>query len=162
MGPPNESSTGERHGVEVVIAARPESVYELLADITRMGQWSPECVRCRWIGDATGAVPGARFRGTSRNRRRRWSTVSTVVDADAGRRFAFDVSYFRLPVARWRYELRPDDRGGTVITEAVDDRRGRLLRALSPMITGSRDRGRRNEETMRTTLERLKAAAEAA
>ena len=162
MPPTNESTTSEQHGVEVAIAAPPESVYELLADITRMGEWSPECVRCRWIGAASAAVPGARFRGTSRNGWRRWSTVSTIVTADAGRRLAFDVSYFRLPVARWRYELRPDDRGGTVVTEAVDDRRGRLLRALSPMITGSRDRGRRNEETMRTTLERLKTAAEPA
>lgn len=162
MPPTNDGEKDGEHRAQVGIDAPPASVYALIADVTRMGQWSPECVRCRWLGPARHAAPGARFRGTSRKGWRRWSTVSTVVEAEPGRRLAFDVSYFRLPVARWRYELLPDGRGGTVLTEAVDDRRGRLLRALSPMITGSRDRGRRNDETMQATLQRLKAAAESA
>ncbi len=33
-------------------------------------------------------------------------------------------------------------------------------RAVSPLITGSADRSRRNAETMRTTLDRLEAAGE--
>lgn len=85
MPPTNESTTSERHGVEVAIAAPPESVHELLADITRMGQWSPECVRCRWIGAASAAVPGARFRGTSRNGWRRGGVRRPSVSADGSR-----------------------------------------------------------------------------
>jgi hypothetical protein len=46
------------------------------------------------------------------------------------------------------------------VTEAVDDRRGRMLRTLSPLITGSPDRHRRNADTMETTLAAIKAAAE--
>ncbi len=83
-----------------------------------------------------------------------------MVAATPGRSFAFEVTYFRLPVATWRYELGPNDRGGTVLAESVEDERGRFLRAVSPLITGSPDRGRRNTETMRATLARLKAAAE--
>jgi uncharacterized protein YndB with AHSA1/START domain len=154
------SERTERHQAEIDIDAPPERVYALLADITRMGEWSPECVRCRWIGPPRGPRAGARFRGTSRNGRRRWSTVSTVVAATPGRAFAFDVTYFRFPVATWSYDFRPNGRGGTCLAESVEDRRGRLIRALSPLITGSPDRSRRNAETMRTTLDRLKVAAE--
>ena len=144
----------------IVINATPERTYDLLTDITRMGEWSSECVRCRWIGGARRPDAGARFRGTSRNGWRRWSTVSTIVTATPARTFEFEVTYFRLPVATWRYEFRPTDEGGTHLTESVDDRRGRLLRAVSPVITGSPDRARRNAETIQTTLARLKAGAE--
>jgi hypothetical protein len=142
----------------VRIAARADDVWALVADVTRMGEWSPECVRCRWLGPAS-PRPGARFKGTSRNGWHRWSTTSTVVDARPGRTFAFDVTYFGRPVARWRYDLS-EDSDGTLLSESVEDRRGRVLRAVSPYITGTRDRAPHNVATMQTTLERIKAAAE--
>jgi hypothetical protein len=144
----------------VRIAAPAEDVWALVADVTRMGEWSPECVRCRWLGPAAAPLPGARFKGTSRNGWHRWSTTSTVVEAHPGRTFAFDVTYFGRPVARWRYDLSGDS-GGTLLSESVEDRRGRVLRAVSPYITGTRDRAPHNAATMQTTLERIKAAAEA-
>src|SRR4051812_44838069 len=94
----------EQTFVEAVASA--DVVWRLLADVTRMGEWSPECVACRWLPPATAVRNGARFRGTSRNGWHRWSTTSTVVDAIPGHSFAFDVTYFRRPVARWRYELK--------------------------------------------------------
>ena len=143
----------------ILIHARAGTVYPLIADPIRMAEWSPECVRCRWVGGARRAEVGARFRGTSRNGRRRWSTTSTIVEMRDGELFAWEVTYFRLPVARWEYRLEPE--GDDVrVTEAVDDRRGRLLRTLSPLITGSPDRHRRNADTMETTLAAIKAAAE--
>ena len=102
--------------------------------------WSPECVRCRWIGDARGPSVGARFRGTSRNGRRRWTTTSTITEMRAGELFAWEVTYFRQPVARWEYRVESADDDVRLI-ESVDDRRGRLLRTVSPLITGSPDRG---------------------
>jgi hypothetical protein len=65
-----------------------------------------------------------------------------------------------MPVATWRYDLQQDDRGATVLTESVRDQRRRLLRLVSPAITGTRDRTARNTATMRGTLERIKVAAE--
>jgi uncharacterized protein YndB with AHSA1/START domain len=153
-------TAAEFHRAEIDVDAPPERVYALVADVTRMGEWSPECIRCRWLGPDREPRVGARFRGTSRKGWRRWSTVSTVVAAVPGQSFGFEVTYFGLPVATWQYDLRPDGGGGTHLAESVEDRRGRLVRALSPLITGSSDRGRRNTETMRTTLARLKAAAE--
>jgi hypothetical protein len=149
-----------RQQVAIEIQARPEDIYCLLADVRRMGEWSPECVRCRWLRGATGARAGARFRGTSRNGWHRWSTRATIVTADPGRQLAFDVTYLGLPVASWRYDFTPVDAESTVLTESVVDRRGRFLRTFSPFITGARDREERNDQTMHATLQRLKAVAE--
>ena len=63
---------------------------------------------------------------------------SKITVAEPGRSFAFAVTYLRLPVATWRYELHTDGRGGTVLAESVEDHRGALLRTVSPFITGSR------------------------
>jgi hypothetical protein len=144
----------------ILIRARADDVYPLIADPIRMAEWSPECVRCRWLGAERKAEVGARFRGTSRNGWRRWTTTSTIAETRDGELFAWEVSYFRLPVARWEYRLQPDDDGVRLI-EAVDDRRGRFLRAVSPLITGSPNRDSRNGDTMETTLEAIKTAAEA-
>jgi hypothetical protein len=48
---------------------------------------------------------------------------------------------------------------GCVVTELWEDRRGALVTWLSPYITGTRDRARRNRETMTVTLDRLAAHA---
>jgi uncharacterized protein YndB with AHSA1/START domain len=143
----------------VVIKAPAESIYRLVADPMRMAEWSPECARCRWTGRMHAAQVGARFRGTSRNGRHRWTTTSTITDMQPNEVFAWQVTYFRWPVARWEYRLRPRP-NGIELVEFVEDRRGPLLRAMSPLITGSPDRDERNAETMATTLAAVKAAAE--
>ena len=144
----------------ILIQAPPDSVYRLVADPIRMAEWSPECDRCRWLGDARRAQVGARFRGTSRNGWRRWTTTSTIAEMREDELFAWEVTYFGQAVARWEYRLEPA--GDAVrLTEAVHDRRGRVLRAVSPLITGSSDRDRRNADTMNSTLEAIKATAEA-
>lgn len=143
----------------IVIQAPAQVVYDLVADPMRMAEWSPECVRCQWIGSATQPAIGARFRGTSRNGRRRWRTTSTIVDMRPAELFAWDVTYFGQPVARWEYRIEPHAEGVELV-ESVEDRRGALLRAVSPYITGSPDRAKRNADTMEATLQAIKAAAE--
>ena len=44
--------TGLTVAAEEVVAARPELVWDLVADITRVGRWSPECFRAAWLGAA--------------------------------------------------------------------------------------------------------------
>ena len=144
----------------IVIHASEEVVYDLVADPMRMAEWSPECVRCQWIDGATQPAVGARFRGTSRNGRRRWRTTSTIVEMRPAELFAWDVTYFGQPVARWEYRIEPHAEGVELV-ESVEDRRGALLRAVSPYITGSPDRAKRNADTMESTLQAVRAAAEA-
>jgi hypothetical protein len=143
----------------VLINAPAHSVWVLVADPARMTEWSPECVTVRWIGSERCAAVGARFRGTSRNGRRRWSTTSVITAMQPDELFAWEVSYFRRPVARWEYRLEVQP-GGVRLVESVHDRRGWLLRRVSPLITGSPDRSKRNAETMETTLQAIRTAAE--
>ena len=146
-------------GDSVAIRASPDALFRLISDPMRTGEWSPECVRCRWIGGADEPRVGARFRGTSRKGWRRWTTTSRIVDVVPDERFAWEVTYFGLAVARWEYRITPAP-DGSVLSQEVEDRRGRILRTLSPYITGSRDRAQRNAVTMATTLEAIRATAE--
>jgi hypothetical protein len=76
-----------------------------------------------------------------------------------GELYAWEVTYMRLPVARWEYRIEPSDNGVRLI-ESVEDLRGGFLRRVSPLITGSPDRAARNAETMKHTLDAVKQAAE--
>lgn len=153
---PSEAARSLR--VERSVHAPPEQLWALIADITRMGEWSPETTSATWTHGATGPGPGARFRGTNRKGSRTWHTDCVVTACEPGRRFAFDVSVGPFSVARWAYEFEPTD-DGCRAAELWEDHRGALVTWLSPMITGTRDRARRNAETMTVTLERLAAAA---
>jgi len=64
-------------------------------------------------------------------------------------------------VARWGYHLTASE-GGCDVTETWEDQRAGWMRAVSGPVTGVSDRATHNAENIRTTLERVKAAAEAA
>jgi uncharacterized protein YndB with AHSA1/START domain len=146
--------------VETRIGAPPEVTYDLISDVTQMGRWSPETSACRWLDGADGPLVGARFRGANRMGWRRWSTTCTVTAADAGRRFAFDVSFGPLAVASWSYELIGDG-GDTVVREAWRERRPRWFRAVTGRVMGVTDRVTHNRAGMEATLDALRTAAEA-
>jgi Polyketide cyclase / dehydrase and lipid transport len=147
--------------VATEIAAPAEEVYDLVADLPRMGEWSPECERVEWAAGTSAAAPGARFTGHNRNGRRKWSTHGTVTVADRGRELTFEVrSVLNLPVSQWSYRFEPTAEGCKVV-ESTHDRRGGLIKFLGRVATGVGDREARNRETMTRTLEQLRAAAEA-
>src|SRR3984957_16354291 len=50
----------------VVIEAPAERIYELVADLPRMGDWSPECRQVEWLDGSTGSAEGATFIGHNR------------------------------------------------------------------------------------------------
>ena len=52
----------------VVIEAPAERIYELVADLPRMGDWSPECRQVEWLEGSTGPAEGATFIGHNRGR----------------------------------------------------------------------------------------------
>ena len=51
---------------QTVVDAAPEHIYEMVADLPRMGEWSPECQSVEWEGGAAGPAEGARFVGHNR------------------------------------------------------------------------------------------------
>jgi len=146
--------------VNEAIAATPETLYDLVSDVTNISRWSPENTGCRWAGGATRPSVGARFRGANRRGWRRWSTTCTVREAEPGRRFAFDVRYFLFPISRWTYEFAPDG-AGTRVTESWADRRPWFMaRVLAPTVMGVRDQATFNREQIKGTLSALKRFAE--
>jgi uncharacterized protein YndB with AHSA1/START domain len=141
------------------IAAPPERVFEMVSELSRMGEWSPENTGGKWLGGASGPTMGAKFKGTNKSGRHRWSTLVTVTRCEPGRAFEFEVSSMGLKVARWGYDIEPNGTGCTV-TEHWTDRRGRLLATMGPVVSGSDHSGEFNRAGMQATLERLAAAAE--
>ena len=145
--------------VERVIPADPGVLYELVADIRRMGEWSPETHACEWSGGATGPAVGAKFKGTNRNGKKKWSTACTVVVADPGVAFAFDVKAGPFRVARWGYTFQAAG-DGCLVTETWTDQRGRIATWAGKPASGVADRATHNRAGMEQTLERLAAAIE--
>ncbi len=104
-------------------------------------------------------VIGARFRGTNRNGKRRWKTVGTVVTAEPGRAFAFEVTSGPLKVARWEYRFDPIA-AGCRVTETWIDQRGWIVTVMGKPVSGVDDRPTHNRSGMEATLARLAAVAE--
>jgi uncharacterized protein YndB with AHSA1/START domain len=141
------------------IDASPEAVYAMVADITRMGEWSPENTGGEWLEGATGAAVGARFKGKNK-RKSGWSTKCTVTAADPGREFAFDVGKGET---RWRYQFGAAA-GGTDVVESFEivKQPGALGRFFTKVGTGLpwSEREADMVKGMEQTLASLKAAAE--
>jgi uncharacterized protein YndB with AHSA1/START domain len=145
--------------VSTDIAAPPGAVWDLVSDLTRMGEWSPENEGAEWLKGARGPVVGATFRGANRSGSKSWTTRGTIVAADRDRALAFRITAVGMKVAEWRYEIQASGTGCTV-TESVTDERSAVMKLLGRLATGISDRETHNRATMQTTLERLKAAAE--
>lgn len=142
------------------IDAPPERLYDMVSDLSRMGEWSPENQGGKWLGDATGAAPGAIFKGRNRNGWRRWSTKATIITANPGKEVSWESKALGMKVAYWRYQFEPNGKGGTTVTESTEDRRGGAMHVIGRTASGVADRTAENKKNMRATLEQLKAAAE--
>jgi hypothetical protein len=101
------------HAESVVIARSPEDLYDMVADVTRMGEWSPVCTAC-WWDEGDGPCQGAWFTGRNESPERTWETRSQVVAADRGREFAWVVGGSWV---RWGYTFTAVD-AGTQVTES--------------------------------------------
>jgi len=141
------------------IAAPPEKVWQLVSDLPRMGEWSPENTGGRWLGGATGPTVGARFRGSNKKGLRRWSTTCVVTAADEGKRFSFDVTYGPLAISTWDYTFTTTANGTTVVEEWTD-RRPTWMKVASGPVMGVMDRAAHNQRGMEQTLAEVKRAAE--
>jgi hypothetical protein len=143
--------------VSRVIAASPETLYDLVADVAAMSDYSPETTAVSWLDGHHTAVVSARFRGANAIGSVRWTTKPVVTAADRGRRFAF-----RVPSgarSTWVYRFEAVD-GGTRVTESIRTERSvpTIIR-LFTRLAGVTDRAEHLRAGMTTTLARLDAAA---
>jgi Polyketide cyclase / dehydrase and lipid transport len=145
----------ERIHVEVP----PSRVYELLSDVERMGERSPECYRGEWQGGARSpAVPGTRFKGWNRFGRMKWSMTCDVKAAEPDREVAWATVQRGREQVCWRYRLTPAN-GDTDVVESFEVSSLPLVARIAEDHV-MRDRDHRRAQAMRTTLERIKIIAE--
>jgi hypothetical protein len=146
---------------QTFVAAPVGCIYDLLADMPRMGEWSPECQQVEWTGASAAPAVGARFVGHNRGGPRglmKWSRAGRVLVADPGREFSFVTEEGGKESTIWRYQLEAVDEG-TRITESYEVK---TIPAWARVIDVPTNRARELREVMRHTLDRLKTAAEAA
>jgi hypothetical protein len=148
-----------KHSDSIEIGVAPEVAFAALADLPAMGGRSPENTGGAWLGGATGPGPGVRFRGTNSHGDDSWATVATISDFDPPSRFAFNVTFGKLKVARWEFDIEATT-GGCKVSEHWTDQRGAVLRRYGD--SREYDRVEFTRESIRTTLERLKVELEAA
>jgi uncharacterized protein YndB with AHSA1/START domain len=148
-----------RGSESIHIDAPPEAVWNLVSDITRMGEWSPETQSAAWTRGSSGPEVGATFAGRNRHGWTRWTGRCDVTVAEPGRKFAF-VRRGPDGGATWSYSLEPEE-GGTKVTEAFSQARASLLplRIVNRMVFGP-NREQMLLEGVRSTLQQLKLKAE--
>jgi uncharacterized membrane protein len=146
--------------VDVVIDAPAERVYDMVADLTRMGEWSNECACVEWTDGATGPAEGAHFVGHNRTGPRgviKWSRRGRVLVTERGREFAFATEEGGREGVVWRYRFEPLDRG-TRVTESYEVSR---IPAWARVVDVPTNRHGALLKNMRHTLTQLKTSAEA-
>jgi hypothetical protein len=156
--------TLDRDQVTVQIDAPPEAVYELVADVTRTPEFSPEIQRCTWLDGVTGPAVGARFEAVNKvTRGPAWKNRPVVTAAQPGREFAFSRTEKFSGTLVWRYRLEPDGTG-TRLTESYEVTRpiSRLGWFIIGRLFGCHDRRTELRVGMDQTVQRIRETAERA
>jgi hypothetical protein len=130
----------------VTVPGDPAAVYELVADVTRMGEWSPYCKVCIW-DDGAGPAVGSWFTGRNVSGEREWETRCEVVAASPGEEIAWIVGGREEGTTRWGYRFRPVP-AGTEIEESW-----RIVRLHERMAAMT-------EEQIQSLLKRTRASIE--
>jgi hypothetical protein len=102
-----------RHRETITIDCPAEDLYDLIADVSQMGRWSPVCTGGSYDED------GEWFTGTNAMGDATWETRCRVVVADRGREFAFINHGLegRVEMVRWGFELRAVAPGATEVAQ---------------------------------------------
>ena len=141
------------------IKAAPEVVWNAIADITRMGEWSPECHTCEWAEGSSEPTVGSKFIGHNRNGDKEWTTEAEITESVPGQVFAFDGVFGDLRFSHWRYDIEPTA-DGCRVTESWEDGRPEEILEMTANISGVSDRATHNTAGMEQTLARIAAAVE--
>ncbi len=135
------------------IGAPPAVVYALITDLSRMAEWSPECVG---VDAPSGSMVevGSTFTGRNARDDNEWSTDCRVLSARADEEFSF-FSGDDETGTTWTYTLAPTP-NGVKLAESFDSLRLRHPEWVE-MLAG---RAEQLVDDMLVTLARVKAVAE--
>ena len=143
----------------VQVAVPPDQLYAMVADVTRIPEWSPETVKTEWKEGSSRAEPGAHFVGRNKFGRIQWSMPCVIESAEPGRELTWSTLYRGRKITRWTYRFEPRD-GGTEVTESYSES-GRIpqpFHAIYGLMFRRHDKWM--PENIKRSLERLKEVAE--
>jgi hypothetical protein len=154
--------TLDRDELSIYVAAPPQAVYDVVSDVTRTPDYSPEIRRCTWLDGATGPAVGARFAAVNKvGPGPAWTNKPVVTVADPPREFAFARTEKLAGTLEWRYRFEPEGEGTRVI-ESYEVTRP--ISRVGWFVIGTlyRHKNRRAmlREGMALSLERLRALVE--
>lgn len=161
MAPKNQRWWLTTDSVQLDIDADADALYAMVSDLPRIGEWSPECETVTWEGPVTTPVEGTTFVGQNAvgpGRRIRYKRHGSVLVADPGREFAFITDEGGRPSTVWRYRFERLAAGRTRVTESYEVR---WIPVWARIVDVPTNRHKELLHGMRTTLERLRATAEA-
>ncbi|MGW0038765.1 SRPBCC family protein [Gordonia sp. NPDC003376] len=100
-----------RHGrTELITSASPESLWRIISDVSRTGEWSHECRRAhlRRTGGPV-VAPGIRFRGVNRSGPFTWTRLCVVTTVDPPHHLAWRTVglWGHVDSTQWRIDLEP-------------------------------------------------------
>ena len=140
----------------VEIDASPDRVWDVVSDLARMPEWSPELRRLKVLGSRQPRV-GSTLLGLNRRGWVAWPTTSRVTRLEPGRAVAWRT---RESGATWTYELE-GTATGTRLTGRRDLPAFSLgTTVLGPVIGGAAGHDRELADGIRTTLTRIKRSVE--
>ena len=139
------------------IKASAASVYALVSDLPRMGEWSTENIGGEWTTGNPGEV-GSRFIGTNRIKSFEWSVPVEVTIAEPAQCFEFVAAPDDGPFVRWTYQIEATE-GGCTLTEIWDvmDLPPSLAKLDAEGLAGRKEAVR---GTIEATLDGIQASAE--
>ena len=110
------------HSESIEINASPETVWSLVTDMERYGEWSSENTGGYWRKNEDG-VPGTgevgdEFVGINRRGDDEWKALVEIIVREENKAFAFVTGGSAMNLIHWRYDIEPND-SGTILTESV-------------------------------------------
>ena len=141
---------------EIEINAPAGTVWNLISDLSRMPQWSPQCRMMKSIGPLRA---GTRTVNLNRRNKLFWPTTSTITEVIPERKLAFRVN---INNTVWSYELEPTATGTRVVEtrHAENGVKAVSTMTVNAVLGGVPSFEKELVDGMNTSLARIKAAAE--
>ena len=143
----------------IEISVPPDRVWELIRDIRRMADWSPQVESSRLRTGWDRVEAGAQFTNLNREGGLEWTTHGEIVRFEHGKEIAFRIEENRVV---WSFRIESGPAGGALLVqrrETPDGISNYSLDLTEKYMGGQKAFTRSMLTGMRTTLENIRAAA---
>jgi hypothetical protein len=152
------TDTVDRH-----IEAPGQAIYDLIADVTRTPEITPDIVRVEWLDGATEPAVGARFKAINTvGGRKRWSNKPVFTTVEPFSELAWSRTEPFGGTVEWRWRFEPEGTG-TRVTQSYEVLRPIALVGwfIIGVLGGRKDRRADLHASMVASLDRVAQMTEA-